>query len=182
MNKNRLNHIAYRCPECATATVGLVGGVESLGDLLRLKCECGGSILDIKKERDGRIHVSVPCIFCKDNHGYRLSPELDRTADELSRIMASLEADEVKDIQPHDVDEADCPPDPAIYDTINFVVRDLESIGAVKCPCDNGRYGLRFTDTGMQVYCESCGASYNFHCLSPSVAEEYLSLDEIILR
>ncbi len=213
MDKKRLNHIAYRCPECATATVGLVGSAESLGDLIRLKCECGGSALDIKKERDGRIHISVPCIFCKDNHGYRLSPEvlsrdsitklgcpfsgmdiafigegegiqpeLDRTAEELSRIMASLEADEVSDIQPHDVDEAECPPDPAIYDTINFILRDLEAEGAVKCPCESGRYGLRFTDTGMQAYCESCGASYDFYCTSPSLAEEYLSVSEIVLK
>ena len=213
MNKKRLNHIAYRCPECATATVGLVGSVESLGDLIRLKCGCGESALDIKKERDGKIHISVPCIFCKDSHGYKLSPEilsrdtvtklgcpfsgmdiafigdgeaitheLDRTAEELSRIMASLEADDVKDIQPHDIDEAECPPDPAIYDTINFVVRDLEAEGAVKCPCMSGKYGLRFTDTGMQVYCENCGASFDFFGLSPGIAEEYLSLSEITLK
>lgn len=209
MNK-RMNHIAYRCPECAVATVGLVG---SLGDLVRLKCECGGSALDIKRERDGKVHLSVPCIYCKDNHGYKfggevltrgaltklgcpfsgmdiafigdgeeISPELDRTAEELARIMASLEAEEVRDIQPQDVDENEYPPDPSIFDTINFVVRDLEAEGMVKCPCNGGRYGLRFTDDGMQVYCEDCGASYNFHCRSVSVAEEYLTLVEIVLK
>ena len=212
MNK-RLNHIAYRCPDCAVATLGLVGGAESIVDLLRLKCECGGSALDIKRERDGRIHLSVPCIYCKDNHGFKLSPEvlsrgsltklgcpfsgmdiafigdgeaipaeLDRTAEELSRIMASLEAEDVKDIQPKDIAEDDCPPDPSIFDTINFVVRDLEAEGAVRCPCSGGRYGLRFTDDGMQVYCEDCGASFDFHCRSVSVAEEYLTLSEIVLK
>ena len=209
----RINHIAYRCPDCAVATVGLIGGAESLSDLMRLKCECGGSSLDIKKGRDGKVHLSVPCIYCKDSHGFTLSPdvlshdgvtklscpysgmdiafigegemltaELDRTAEELSRIMASLEAEEVKDIQPHDVDEDECPPDPSIYDTINFVVRDLEAEGMVKCPCGSGKYGLRFTDDGMQVYCQVCGASYDFHCRSASVAEEYITLSEIVLK
>ena len=213
MNKKRLNHIAYRCPDCATVTVGLVGSAESLGDLVRLKCECGKSALDIKKERDGRLHLSIPCVYCKDDHGYKVSadvlsrsevtklgcpfsgmdiafigdgeaikPEIERSGEELARIIAAFEGDDVKDIQPHDVGEAECPPDPAIYDTINFVVRDLESAGAVKCPCESGRYGLRFTDTGMQVYCESCGASYDFHCMSASTAEEYLSISEIVLK
>ena len=212
MNK-RINHIAYRCPDCAVATVGLLGGAATFGDLLRLKCECGGSALDIKKERDGKIHLHVPCIYCKDSHGYKLSPdvltrdkltklgcpfsgmdiafigeggeiapELERTADELSRIMASLDAEDVKDIQPHDLDENECPPDPSIFDTINFVVRDLEAEGKVKCPCNSGKYGLRFTDDGMQVYCEDCGASFNFHCRSVSLAEEYLTASEIVLK
>lgn len=209
----RVNHIAYRCPDCATVTVGLLGTAEMLGDLVRLKCECGKSALEVKKERDGRIFVGVPCVYCKDEHGFKLSPdilgrgdvtklscpfsgmdiafigdgeaikpEIDRSADELSRILMAFEADDVSDIQPHEVGEAECPPDPAIYDTINFVVRDLERAGAIKCPCNSGQYDLRFTDTGMQLYCEVCGASHDFHCMSASVAEEYLYIDEIVLK
>ena len=205
--------IAYRCPDCATATVGFLGGLSSVSDMLRLKCECGESALDIKRQNDGKINLSVPCVYCKSNHSYVVSPEImmrdeltkfscpysgmgiafigddesiskeiENSAEELSRIMASLEAETVSDIQPQDVGEDSMPPDPAIYDTINFVVRDLESAGAVKCPCESGRYGLRFTDTGMQVYCESCGASYDFHCMSASTAEEYLSISEIVLK
>ena len=205
--------IAYRCPDCATATVGFLGGLSSVSDMLRLKCACGESALDIKKQSDGKVGLSVPCIYCKSNHSYTVAPEImlrdeltkfscpysgmgiafigdekavaeeiEISADELSRIMASLEAETVADIQPQDVGEDSVPPDPAIYDTLNFVLRDLEAEGEVHCPCENGEYDLRFTDDGMQVWCKNCGATYDFYAKSVSVAEEYLTIDTITLK
>ena len=111
-----------------------------------------------------------------------VSGEVENSAEELSRIMVSLEAESVSDIQPQDVGEDSMPPDPAIYDTLNFVVRDLEAEGEVHCPCNSGSYDLRFTDDGMQVYCKCCGASYDFYARSVSVAEEYLTIDSITLK
>ena len=111
-----------------------------------------------------------------------VAKEIEGSADELARIMTSLEAETVSDIQPQDVGEDSMPPDPAIYDTLNFVLRDLEAESAVHCPCDNGSYDLRFTDDGMQVYCKNCGATYDFYARSVSVAEEYLTIDEITLK
>ena len=209
----RRSQIAYRCPECATATVGFLGGLSSVSDMLRLKCSCGDSALDIKRQSDGKINLSVPCVYCKSNHAFVVAPEVmqrdeltkfscpysgmgiafigdeesvsgevENSAEELSRIMVSLEAESVSDIQPHDVGEDSMPPDPAIYDTLNFVVRDLEAEGEVHCPCNSGSYDLRFTDDGMQVYCKCCGASYDFYARSVSVAEEYLTIDSITLK
>ena len=209
----RRSQIAYRCPEGATATVGFLGGLSSVSDMLRLKCSCGDSALDIKKQSDGKINLSVPCVYCKSNHAFVVAPEImqrdeltkfscpysgmgiafigdeesvsqevESSAEELSRIMVSLEAESVSDIQPQDVGEDSMPPDPAIYDTLNFIVRDLEAEGEVHCPCNSGSYDLRFTDDGMQVYCKSCGASYDFYARSVSVAEEYLTIDSITLK
>lgn len=209
---NKRTQIAYRCPDCAVMTVGFLGGLSSVSDMLRLKCSCGASALDIKKQPDGKINLSVPCVYCKSNHSYVLSPEImqrdeftkfscpysgmgiafigdeesvseqtSKSAEELSRIMTSLEAEDVSDIQPQDVDEDSLPPDPAIFDTLNFLVRDLEADGAVHCPCPDGEYDLRFTDEGMQVYCKKCGASYDFYARSTSAAEEYLTIDSITL-
>lgn len=212
MNRN-VKHIAYRCPECGFATVGIFEGVTKISDLLRLKCECKGASLDIKKGGEGKLHLSVPCIFCKSSHGYvisadiakresatllgcpfsgmdiafigsedEISKELNRTAAEIDNLMKALEAEELADIQPQDMSEAEILPDPAVYDTLRFVVKDLESEGAVHCPCNDGEYDLRFTDSGLQVFCKRCGATYDFKVTSPTLAEEYLSLDEITLK
>ena len=209
----RRTQIAYRCPDCATATVGFLGGLSAVSDMLRLKCSCGESALDIKKQSDGKVNLSVPCVYCKSNHSFvvaaeiigrdepakfscpysgmgiafigdeeSVAKEIDNSAEELSRIMTSLEAETVSDIQPQDVGEDSMPPDPAIYDTLNFVLRDLEAEHAVRCPCGNGSYDLRFTDDGMQVWCKNCGATYDFYARSVSVAEEYLTLDSITLK
>ena len=206
-------NIAYRCPGCGSAVIGIVGKFALHANMIRLKCSCGDEqSLDITL-KDGKVRLSVPCLFCRQNHSYVVSEslffdndrfllncpysnmdiafigdedvinqELSRTEAELNMLMKNLEAEELSDIQPEDMPEAEILPDPAVYDTLRFVVRDLEAEGRLNCPCGEGPYDLRFTDSGMQVWCESCGASYDFNATSPTMAEEYLDLDEITLK
>lgn len=211
MNKIHRQQIAYRCPKCATANVGFLGGLASVSDMLRLRCECGEFALDIKKEGEGKVRLNVPCVFCKSYHSYVISSsilsrdeatrlscptssqdilfiaesdkmqgELDRSAEELSRILASFEAEDVSDIQPEDVPDGDSA-DPAIYDVLNFVIRDLEDAGKISCPCGAQDCELRYTDWGARVSCKRCGASYDFFATSAATAELYLDVDEIKL-
>lgn len=207
-------HIAYRCPDCGEATIGLVGRFALSASMLRLRCSCGSEdSLDVSISGDNKIRLSVPCLFCRQDHSYvvseglffekdrfllncpysgmdiafigdedNVSRELSRTAEELSALMKNLEAEELSDIQPQDMNDAEILPDPAVYDTLRFVVKDLEADGRLHCPCGEGPYDLRFTEGGMQVWCESCGASLDFNVTSPSMAEEYLSLDSITLK
>ena len=207
-------NIAYRCPECGTSILGIVGKFALKANMLRLKCDCENApSLDINITNEGKIRLSVPCLFCKQNHSFlvsesvffdkdlfllncpysgmdiafigddaSISNELKRTEEEIKRLMASLEAEELSDIQPQDMNEDEILPDPAVYDTLRFVVKDLEEEGRIKCPCGDGEYDLRFTDSGIEVYCAKCGASHAFSASSPTMAEEYLGLDELTLK
>ena len=206
-------HVAYRCPDCGTVIYGFVGKFALKANMLRLKCSCGNSVMDIKITNDNKVRLSVPCLFCRQNHSYvvseslffdkekfllncpysgmdiafigdeeTISGELSRTEQELTRLMAAFEAEELADIQPEDVNEDEVLPDPSVYDTLRFVVKDLEAEGRVKCPCGDGKYDLRFIDGGLQVWCESCGATYDFSATSPTMAEEYLDINEITLK
>lgn len=76
MNEKRLTHIAYRCPECLDTVFGIVGRFALSADMLRLRCPCGKSAADITVEHDGRIRLSVPCLLCRKNHTFSLSPSL----------------------------------------------------------------------------------------------------------
>ena len=212
MKDIRRRQIAYRCPECASATLGFIGGLTAVSDMLRLRCSCGKSAMDITKAKDGKIHVSVPCALCRENHGLTVSSELvlrdepsalpcpfagtdivfiadeedmpgllDKNAEELSRILASLDAEELSDIQPKDLAEAEIPPDHEAFSLINFLVKELEFDGKIHCPCKSGSYELRFFDEGIEVYCTSCGATYSFYAKTAASAEQYLGVDEIKL-
>lgn len=206
-------NIAYRCPECGGAVMGIVGRFALSAKLLRLKCTCGeGAPLDIGIATDNKIRLSVPCVFCKQNHSYTVSEgvffdrelfllncpysgmdiafigeeseieeQLGRTEKEIRQLMMALEAEDLSDIQPTDMSDDEVPPDPAVYDIIKFLIKDLEDGGQISCPCGDGEYDLRFTDGGIQVYCEKCGATYTFNATTPTMAEEYLSVDEIKL-
>lgn len=212
MNKTK-TQIAYRCPECGMATVGFFGGFAGVSDMLRLRCKCNASSLEIKKQREEKLRLSVPCVYCKSSHSYTfadsiskreeitkiscpyanmdiafigdaedVSRELERTALELERVIKSFEGEELSDIQPKDADEDETSSDPAVFDAINFLVRDLEDDGGVSCPCKQGPYSLRFCDEGIQVYCEACGASYTFYARTATAAENYLGYSEIVLK
>ena len=62
--------LAYRCPHCGAGVMS-VGGVFSLSaDMLKLKCDCGHSEMTVVYSKDGKIRLTVPCIFCPKPHTY----------------------------------------------------------------------------------------------------------------
>ena len=71
--KPKETRISYFCPECATAVLGIVGKFALSANMVRLKCACQESGLDISATSDGKIRLSVPCIYCKQNHNYVIS-------------------------------------------------------------------------------------------------------------
>ncbi len=213
--EQKQRQIAYRCPECGVATIGIMGKFALEASMIRLKCSCEkSSALDVTVTNDKKAKLSVPCILCKENHSYTVSEsilferdkfalscpyagndiaiigdeetvvkELERTHAELDVLMQSLQADEIAELQPCDMSDEEILPDPAVYDTLRFVVKDLEAEGRVKCPCKKGEgYELRFAEGGIDVYCPHCGASRFLHAASPALTEEYLSLEELILK
>ena len=76
MVANLQTHIAYRCPECGTMIYGFVGKFALSANLLRVKCPCGHSALDVNITNDNKIRLSVPCIFCKKNHSFVVSQSI----------------------------------------------------------------------------------------------------------
>ena len=207
-------YVAYRCPECVDSIYGLVGKFALSADMLRLKCACGKSALDITLTNDKKLRLSVPCIFCKQNHNFVVSQsifferdifllncpyanmdiafigkkenidsEIERANREIERLLVNLEAESVGDIQPSDLDEEDILPDPAVYDRINFLLRELEAEQKIDCPCHDGEYDVRFAPDGVQVYCKRCGAVYTFNVDGEASSEAYItSVDELKLR
>ena len=205
------NHIAYRCPECGTVVLGMVGSLSAA--MLRIKCPCTESALQVNLGEDKKVRFSVPCVFCKQNHSYvvsegivfgrdrfslacpysrmdilflgeedKVAEDVKRAEDELVRLLKNLEAEDLSDIQPIPLNDEEILPDPEVYDIVRFLVRELEADGKVDCPCHSGSYEFRFTDIGVEVYCESCGASYAFPAESVAVAREYLDVKELHLK
>ncbi len=212
MIANIETHIAYRCPECGQTIYAFVGKFALSANLLRVKCSCGNSALDINITNDKKIRLSVPCIFCRQNHSFVVSEsiffgrdkfllncpyanmdicfigskelidaEIERSGRELERLLVDLEAESIKDMQPTDLEEDEILPDPAAYDAIRFLIKELEADGKIDCPCHRGTYELRFSNNGIEVYCPDCGATHNFHTEAIAASEEYLALDELTL-
>lgn len=65
--------LAYRCPCCGSYIMSLVGIFSLTGDLIKLKCSCGGSELTVSYTAQGKIRLTVPCIVCPHDHNYVIS-------------------------------------------------------------------------------------------------------------
>lgn len=65
--------VAYRCPKCGKMVRGMVGVFSLSGDLIKLKCECGESELEMVKTNDKKVRITVPCLVCGGTHGFVLS-------------------------------------------------------------------------------------------------------------
>ena len=211
-NKRQRN-IAYRCPVCGIATLGVVGDFARRDNIVRLKCECKDApTLDISLDGEEKVRISVPCLFCKESHTFVLpratylnkdeinlscpfsgvdilhiglsevvAENLKRTGDEISRLLTAFGAENLSDIQPSDVEDDEILPDPSVYDTLRFLIKDLECDGKIKCQCDSGEYDLRYAEGGVECYCVSCGARHLFRAMTQTMAEEYLSTSELTL-
>lgn len=69
-------HIAYRCPDCGTTIYGIAGKFTLSAGMIRLKCPCGKSALDLSVTQDQKVRLTVPCLFCKTSHNYVISQSL----------------------------------------------------------------------------------------------------------
>jgi hypothetical protein len=67
------SYLAYRCPHCGFTIYGLVGQFALSADMIKLKCQCGGAELVINYTADKKLRLSVPCLFCGQNHNYVVS-------------------------------------------------------------------------------------------------------------
>lgn len=68
--------LAYRCPRCGAAVLSGVNMFSLTADMLKLKCSCGESELTLVNGRDGKIHLTVPCMLCPTPHRFTLSRSL----------------------------------------------------------------------------------------------------------
>lgn len=67
--------VSYRCPSCGKNILSLVGVFALSGDLIKLKCDCGGSELLISYTSEKKIRISVPCLVCPKPHNFLINGE-----------------------------------------------------------------------------------------------------------
>ena len=155
--------VAYRCPHCGNGVISAVNPFLLKGAMLRLKCDCGKSFLEIQPTRDGKFHLSVPCILCPTPHRFTVSESLFYNQDlfalpcpytdlnvcvmgEVNHVKAELSRTELElmDLmEEHGIEsfsalhkEAEqTVSDPQVQEIVLFVIRDLDEEGKIFCKC-----------------------------------------------
>ena len=202
--------LAYRCPSCGQGVVSAVGMFSLKADMLKLKCECGGSELTVRMEAGDRIRLNVPCIVCPNGHNYTVSKniffgrdlfmlqcpytdidlcfmgEYDNVSRELERtereLLEMVGEENLRTLG--EEKENTFPTDPQILDIIMFVIRDLDEEGKIECGCNAGEgdYELEILEDGIRVSCKNCGASQTIPTDSLLSAHAFLHCDKLVLQ
>lgn len=203
--------IAYRCPDCGQIVRSVVGVFSLSADMIKLKCPCGGSEMDIVYTKDKKVRLAVPCFICPAPHSYLISNAVffehdiftlactysgmdicfigkeDKVNEAIEQNDAELEnligdARNFESISDMRRDDKRLT-DPQVLEIVMYVIKELEEEGAVHCRCtDGGEYELQFGDESMFVVCKKCGAEAEIRTDSIDAAYAFLNADELVLE
>ncbi len=201
--------IAYRCPDCGCIVRSVVGVFSLSADMIKLKCPCGASALDIVYTHDKKVRITVPCIVCPAPHTYVISGDVffEREAFTLACTYSGLgvcfigseygvdneirmSEEELIEIAGEDAlrqfsenrGEGESLTDPQVLDIIMYTLKELEDEGNIHCRCENGGdYELQLGDEDIFVVCKKCGAEYAVRAGSLTAAQDFLNADSITL-
>ncbi len=167
LNEKRTT-VAYRCPHCGGGVLSAVGLFNLSADMVKLKCTCGQSHLEIIYKRDNTVRLKVPCMICSTPHNYTVTTgvffsdelfvlpcpysdvnvcftgEMNLVKAELARteleLMDILEEHGITDFSALHGDEETLG-DPQVRDIVMFVINDLDAEGKIYCRChpDDGQ-------------------------------------------
>lgn len=203
--------VAYRCPVCGKGVVSAVGIFSFGGDMLKLKCECGGSELTVVPTSDGKMRLTVPCLVCPKPHNFLINNtvfygkdlfalqcpytdvnicflgERERVCRELERteleLLDMLGEENLRKLCDSDREEAAFT-DPQILEIVTFVINDMLESGDIHCNCEGGvchACDAEILEDGIKVICRDCGASTLIPTDSLIRAHDFLNSDSITL-
>ena len=158
--------IAYRCPHCGGGVMSAVSLFHLKGSMIRLKCDCGKSTMEILPMSDGKVQLTVPCMICPNPHRFTVSEkiffgkelfslpcpysdinicvmgEINHVKAELSRtelqLMDMMEKSGLSDFSALHEEAERTVTDPQVLEIVLFVIRDLDEEGRIKCRCAEG--------------------------------------------
>lgn len=209
---NKETSLSYRCPGCGSWVTSIVGIFSLSADMLKLNCPCRKSSLSLVRTNDKKIRLTVPCFICPKPHSFTVSgntffekdifafpcaytgmdicifgkedavKKAQQAADkELELIAAEYGADELFGERDEDMDILS---DPQILDIVNFVIRDLDEAGEIRCKCpeDEGVYSVELTKEGICITCEHCKAKKIIPVTSTITAQAFLNCEHLDLE
>ena len=155
--------LAYRCPHCGAGVMSAVSLFHLKGSMIRLKCDCGNSAMEVLPAKDGKVHLTVPCIICPNPHHFTVSEkiffgkelfslpcpysdinicvmgEVNHVKAELSRtelqLLDLMEKSGISDFEALHREAEQKVTDPQVLEIVLFVIRDLDEEGKIKCHC-----------------------------------------------
>ena len=202
--------VAYRCPYCGASVMSMIGIFALSGDMIRLKCPCGESSLELIYTKDKKIRLNIPCLFCPTPHSYVISSQIFFERDlftlpcnysgvdicfigKQSKVQEAMKKSEEELLEMLGDNSFDALAevrgknielsDPQVFDIVMYVVHELADEGAIRCGCkDGGEYDVNIHDDHITVVCGKCHKSADIPTNSIRAANAFLDSDHLDLK
>lgn len=198
--------VAYRCPSCGGTVISMFGAFSLSGDMFRLKCSCGKSELVITDPHDGKLRLTVPCIFCAHPHIYTVSRKLIMEKESFSfscaysgidicftgtrqGIYRAMQESDKAIIELSggaglpDTPEAEEEGDAHMRDLIILVLGQLADDHDIICDCgSDGSFRCDNRTDSVTITCKKCGKSRTISCSSTLETEALFDCEKFYLE
>lgn len=203
--------VAYRCTKCGAGVMSVVGLFNLKADMVKLKCDCGGSEMSLVYTKDSKVRFTVPCLFCPTPHHFTVNSSVFFSKDlfslacpysgmniavmgETEHVKAELSRSELELLDLLEENGIDSfaalhgeqeISDPQVLEILTYMIKELDEEGKIKCRCedgDEGDYELEFLPQALRISCKRCGAKADIPTGSLIDAHEFLYIDSLELK
>ena len=191
--------------------MSVVGLFNLKADMVKLKCDCGGSEMSLVYTKDTKVRFTVPCLFCPAPHHFTVNSSVFFSKDlfslacpysgmniavmgETEHVKAELSRSELELLDLLEENGIDSfaalhgeqeMSDPQVLEILTYMIKELDEEGKIKCRCEDeceGDYELEFLPQALRISCKRCGAKAEIPTGSLIDAHEFLYTDSLELK
>lgn len=191
--------IAYICPHCRQSVVVERSVFQLAASANELPCPCGKSALRIELMGD-RVKLTVPCLFCQEEHTVACSSRAflhEKTlafscassgldccyVGEESAVFANLRRlEEAVDKLERESGEKGTFLDDIVMHEVLSELKDIAQRGGVSCACGSKDWKVRLNYSSIDLFCAACGAAMRIPAATASDIDDICCKDKLLIR
>ena len=198
--------IAFLCPSCRQPVILERSVFQLAAAGGKLPCPCGKSSIRIDLMGD-RVNLTVPCLFCEQEHTVTCSTHAFLTEKCLAfscansgldccyvgeegpvyaataRLERAIDKLESPDGSGQTEDE-EKPPflDPLIMEEVLSEIRDIAARGGISCTCGSKNWTFQVNYSSVDLQCRDCGAQMRIPAATADDLDDICCKTTLLLR
>ncbi len=191
--------LAYICPACRQSVITERSVFQLAASANVIPCPCGKSSMRVELMGD-RVRLSVPCLFCGEDHTVTCSSKafLHQRALAFSCAASGLDCcyvgeegavfsavrrlEEAVDKLERDAGEKGAFLDELVMHEVLSELKEIAARGGVSCSCGSKEWSLRINYSSIDLTCAQCGATARIPAATASDIEDICCKNTIQIK